>query len=117
MKFQIPRYKGLKVGIFRIRRIVSFFLPFMLLFETRHAISAFCIMRITKALINTAVTDDQRLCFASKEVQSIYSLNLKFEASCYLMLLYSAVCVGPRQKGFYIVAIIPKGDTLAFDTI
>ena len=36
--------------------------------------------------------------FATKKVQSLYFLNLKFQASSHLLLLYSLVCVGPGRK-------------------
>ena len=38
---------------------------------------------------------NQRLCF-HYIVQSLYFLNLKFQASCHLLWLYSRVCVGPQ---------------------
>ena len=41
---------------------------------------------------------DQRLCFAIRIVQSRYLLNPKFQASSYLLWLYSAVCVRPGWK-------------------
>ena len=41
---------------------------------------------------------DQRLCFASKLVQSFNFINPKFQASCKLMWLYSPVYVGPGRK-------------------
>ena len=36
--------------------------------------------------------------FASQIVQSLYFLNLKFQASSNLLLLYSLVCVVPGRK-------------------
>ena len=36
--------------------------------------------------------------FAAKIVQSLYFLNPKFQASNYLLWLYSPVCVGPGRK-------------------
>ena len=36
--------------------------------------------------------------FATPIVQSLYYLNPKFQASCYLLWLYSLVCVGPGRK-------------------
>ena len=41
---------------------------------------------------------DQRLVFATRIVQSLYFLNLKFQASSHLLWLYSPVCVGPGRK-------------------
>ena len=41
---------------------------------------------------------DQRFVFATRLVQFLYFLNLKFQASCNLLWLYSPVCVGPGQK-------------------
>ena len=36
--------------------------------------------------------------FATRIVQSLYFINPKFQASSYLLWLYSPVCVGPGQK-------------------
>ena len=41
---------------------------------------------------------DQRLCFCIRIVQSLFFLNLKFQASSHLQWLYSPVCVRPGQK-------------------
>ena len=41
---------------------------------------------------------DQRLCFPTRTVQSLYLLNPKFQASSYLLWLYSPVCVGTGRK-------------------
>ena len=41
---------------------------------------------------------DQRHCFLIWIVQSLYYLNLKFQASSYLLWLYSPVSVGPGRK-------------------
>ena len=38
---------------------------------------------------------DQRLCFVTGIVQSLYFLNPKFQASSHLLWLYSPICVGP----------------------
>ena len=43
-------------------------------------------------------TTDQRLVFATQKVQFLYSLNLKFHASCYLLWLHKPVFVGTGQK-------------------
>ena len=40
---------------------------------------------------------DQRLCF-HYTVQSLYFLNMKFQASSHLVWLYCLVCVGSGQK-------------------
>ena len=36
--------------------------------------------------------------FATQIIQSLFFLNLKFQASSYLLWLHSPVCVGPGQK-------------------
>ena len=41
---------------------------------------------------------DQRLCFRYRLVQYLYFIYPKFQASCYLLWLYSLVCVGPCRK-------------------
>ena len=41
---------------------------------------------------------DQRLCFASRIVQFLFYLNLKFQASSSFLRLYRPVCVGPVRK-------------------
>ena len=44
---------------------------------------------------------DQLICvffFAVRMVQSLFYLNLKFQASSHLLWLYSPVCVGPGRK-------------------
>ena len=54
----------------------------------------------TKTQITFAVTA-KLICvfvFATQIVQSLYFLNPKFQASSYLLWLYSPVCVGPGQK-------------------
>ena len=40
---------------------------------------------------------DQCLCFRYTDVQSLYYLNSKFQASSHLLWLYSPVCVGPGR--------------------
>ena len=47
--------------------------------------------RSTAKLINAFV-------FATRIIQSLYFLNLKFQNSSHLVLLYSRVCVGPGPK-------------------
>ena len=42
--------------------------------------------------------DQLRGGFATRIVQSLYFLNLKFQASSHLVWLYSLVCVGPGWK-------------------
>ena len=47
--------------------------------------------------------------FATQIVQSLYFLNLEFQASSYLLWLYSPVCVGPGWKpwtGFLTTCLI-----------
>ena len=36
--------------------------------------------------------------FSTLSLQSVYFLNLKFQASSHLLWLYHLVCVGPGQK-------------------
>ena len=43
-------------------------------------------------------TADQRLCFATWIVQSLFFLNPKFQASSVFLSLHSPVCVGPCRK-------------------
>ena len=45
---------------------------------------------------------NQRLCFRYI-VQSLYFLNMKFQASSYLVWLYSLVCVGPGPNEAHIM--------------
>ena len=54
----------------------------------------------TKTQISFAVTAKliSAFVFASRIVQSLYFLNTKFQASSYLLWLYSPVCVGPGRK-------------------
>ena len=64
---------------------------------------AFCICENNDAdqlRSNRAVTAKliSAFVFATPIVQSLYFLNLKFQDSSHLMLLYSPVCVGPGQK-------------------
>ena len=59
---------------------------------------AFCICENKDAdQLRDNRTADQGLCF-SYTVQSLYLLNPKFQASSYLLWLYSPVCVRPGQK-------------------
>ena len=41
---------------------------------------------------------DQRLCFATQIVQSLYFLSPKFQVSSHPLWLCSPVCVGPGRK-------------------
>ena len=41
---------------------------------------------------------DQRLCFTTQIVQSLYYLNPKFQASSHLLWLHSPVFIGPGRK-------------------
>ena len=54
----------------------------------------------TKTQISFAVTAKliSAFVFATRIVQSLYFLNPKFQASSYLVWLYSLVCVGPGRK-------------------
>ena len=54
----------------------------------------------TKTQISCAVTAQliSAFVFAIQIAQSLYYLNLKFQASSHLMWLYSQVCVGPGLK-------------------
>ena len=54
----------------------------------------------TKTQISFAVTAKliSVFVFATRIVQSLYYLNLKFQASSHLMWLYRPVCVGPDRK-------------------
>ena len=54
----------------------------------------------TKTLIGFAVTAKliSAFVFATWIVQSLFYLNLKFQASSHLLYLYSPVCVGPGRK-------------------
>ena len=60
---------------------------------------AFCIWEIKDAdQLRGNREADQRLCFATRTVQSLYFLNLKFQASSHLLWPHSPVCVGPGWK-------------------
>ena len=71
---------------------------------------AFCIcenkdadqLRGKRKLISTFV-------FATRIVQSLYFLNVKFQASCHLLWLYSLVCIGPGRKLSQTDAHMEKG--------
>ena len=54
----------------------------------------------TKTQISFAVTANliSAFVFATRIVQSLFYLNLKFQASSHLVWLYSPVCVGPGRK-------------------
>ena len=54
----------------------------------------------TKTQISFAITVKliSAFVFATQIVQSLYFLNPKFQASSYLLWLYSPVCVGPGRK-------------------
>ena len=59
--------------------------------EPRHEKNGFFAYAKTKAQISAFV-------FATQIVQSLYLLNPQFQASSYLMLLHSPVCVGSGRK-------------------
>ena len=54
----------------------------------------------TKTQISFAVTAKliSAFVFATRRVQFLFYLNLKFQASSHLLWLYSPVCVGPGRK-------------------
>ena len=60
---------------------------------------AFCICekKDSDQLLSNCIAD-QLLCFPSWVVQSLFYLNLKFQASSHVLWLYSLVCVGPGQN-------------------
>ena len=68
--------------------------------EPRHEKTGFLHMRKTKTQISFAVTAKliSTFVFATQIVQSLYFLNPNFQASSYLVWLYSPVCVGPGRK-------------------
>ena len=47
---------------------------------------------------------DQRLCFCYSDVQFLYFLNPKFQASSHLLCLYSSICDGPAQTRNWLQA-------------
>ena len=53
---------------------------------------AFCICENKDTKLISAVV------FAIRIVQSLFYLNLKFQASSHLLWLYNPVCVGPGRK-------------------
>ena len=61
---------------------------------------ALCIYAKTKTQISFAVTAKliSAFVFATRIVQSLYFLNMKFQVSSHLVWLYSLVCVGPGRK-------------------
>ena len=67
-------------------------------FESRKPAFCICENKGTDQLRGNCEAD-QRLCFFSTLiVQSLYYLNPKFQASCYLLWLYSLVCVGSGRN-------------------
>ena len=67
----------------------------IMIIELRHEKTSFMHMRKQRrrsaSLFNAFV-------FATRIVQSLYFLNLKFQASSHLLWLYSPVCVRPGRK-------------------
>ena len=61
---------------------------------------AFCICENKVAdQLRSNCAADQRLCFRyTNSLQSLYFLNLKFQAFSHFLWLYSMVCVGPGRK-------------------
>ena len=104
----------------KIRKISQYFLLKIVIFTTNFAIHcigmlmylhhnsklnslmlkpAFCICENKGAdQLCGNLTADQRLIFATQMVQSLYFLNLKFQATSHLYLYTAPVCVGPGQK-------------------
>ena len=68
--------------------------------EPRHEKKRLFAYAKTKTQISFAVTGKliSAFVFATRIVQSLYFLNLKFQASSHLLWSYSLVCVGPRRK-------------------
>ena len=75
-------------------------LQYLSLLEPRREKTGFLHMRKTKTQISFAVTAKliSAFVFATRIVQSLYFLNLKFQASSHFLWLYSPVCVGPGRK-------------------
>ena len=65
-------------------------------YEPRYEKTSFFAYAKTKTQISFAVIS--AFVFATRIVQSLYFLNMKFQASSHLLWLYSPVCVGPGQK-------------------
>ena len=68
--------------------------------ERRHEETGFFAYVKTKTQISFAVTAKlvSAFVFATHIVQPLYFLYTKFQASSYLVWLYSLVCVGPGRK-------------------
>ena len=69
-------------------------------YEPRYEKTGFLHMRKQKMQISFAVTAKliSAFVFATRILQSLYFLNLKFQASSYLLWLYGPVCVGSGRK-------------------
>ena len=72
----------------------------MVQYEPRHEKTVFFAYAKTKTQISFAVTAKliSAFLFATRIVQSLYFLNLKFQASSHLLWLYGPVCVGLGRK-------------------
>ena len=69
------------------------------MYESRHEKPAFCICENKDAdQLRSKCAADQRLCFATWIVQSLYFIYTKFQASSHLVWLCSLVYVGPGRK-------------------
>ena len=68
--------------------------------ELRHEKTRFSNYVKTKAQTSLEVTAKliSAFVFATQIVQSLFFLDLKFQASSLLLLLYKLVCVGPGRK-------------------
>ena len=86
--------------------------PFFCIRENKDAdqLRGYISFAVTAKLISAFV-------FVTRIVQSIFSLNTKFQASSHLLWLYSPVCVGPgrksrrpvfSQRGSYLMALKSK---------
>ena len=61
-----------------------------------------CVMRKSAFCIKERHRSAGWLCYCAADpcliVQSLYSLNLNFQAYCHFLWLYSPICVGPGEK-------------------
>ena len=70
-------------------------IPMSMLFEPRYEKPGFCICENKDA---DQLRGISAFVFATRIVQSLFFLNLKFQASSHLLWLYSPGCAGPGQK-------------------
>ena len=103
------QFIGPEENIEKAKQHIEDRLVILQVYKPCHDKTGFLHMRKTKMQISFAVTTAKLIStfvFATQIVQSLYFLNPKFQASSYLMWLYSLVCVGPRipvfsQRGSY----------------